>query len=800
MTCWNGHEHIGSHEMGELKYLPLKERSKEPRDKGFADRDYSLDELDGCNKGLMISTDLVDVDLDWPEAQHIAKHWIEPDTMVWGRKGEWTHLVYRCDLEKSINFELPNVAGAPQMLGAHGRMVLQLRTSAEGEACYAMIPPSVHPDGDELEWVNKIKPTDTTSDDLKTVFGRIAGLSVLARFYPDEGGRDEALMSIAGCAARAGWDQNQIEWLIKQVCNLAGDTSEIDMRLNKAKAALKRLGSGRKVRGIPMTARKLGIPVQWMHKVAVWMGWAYEAPDSSDRAVFLSGVVRDVSQQAWAVLADYEVDGSPGVYQYGEALARVDRGRVQVLNQSTLKTELNRCATWIGYDAKGKPKNTSAPVSCAEDIINARSSEITVPELRKVATVPMFTRDGRLLNEFGFDEDSGMFLYLRDTIEVPKEPTGKQVRDALRTLWRPISDFPFEDRSDRVHALAMMLEPFMRDMLGPTPFYFVSKPAAGTGASLLVETALYPTLGYMPPALTPPRSDEEMQKTLSAALLEGARVIYFDNANAIYAPAIVSALTASTYSARILGASKMLQVPVEVQWVGTGNNTSLSGELYRRVIDIRIDAKVANPEERDAQTFRIPNLKMYVQENSDELVRAACTIIQWWVNKGMPKGRGHRASFEQWASVMSGLFDSINVRGFLDTPTDRKPVDPELDMVKGIVLEIFNVGRGRYVNMDWAARIERPDALKASDMEVMIHNGIIDFDAGKGSVVRQLPRLLGRYKDRVFEFESEKGAQVSLTLKTAMMCNVTRWYVEADREVSIKPLQRDRVADDDLPF
>ncbi|MBL3573567.1 hypothetical protein JMK10_18385 [Rhodovulum sulfidophilum] len=76
-----------------------------------------------------------------------------------------------------------------------------------------------------------------------------------------------------------------------------------------------------------------------------------------------------------------------------------------------------------------------------------------MPELKQVSIVPAFTRDGRLLNENGFDEESGIFLDLQVSVDVPENPTRRDVRAALRQLWLPMSQFPFEHKSDKAHAL-----------------------------------------------------------------------------------------------------------------------------------------------------------------------------------------------------------------------------------------------------------------------------------------------------------------------------------------------------------
>ena len=455
-----------------------------------------------------------------------------------------------------------------------------------------------------------------------------------------------------------------------------------------------------------------------------------------------------------------------------------------LLDASGLKHELQRCTTWLAQkDETWKP--VSAPANVVEDMLSARRRDVTVPTLKQVSIVPTFTRDGRLLNENGFDEDSGIFLDLQVSVDVPTEPTQQQVWAALRQLWTPISQFPFEDKSDKAHAVAMMLEPYMRDMFGPTPLYFINKPAAGTGASLFIETSLYPTLGNWPFAQTPPRSDDEMKKTLTACFVDGLRCIFFDNANALNSASFASVLTAEVYAARILGVSKMLSVPVQVQWVGSGNNTELSGELYRRTVDIRMDAKMANPEDRDVSQFRIKDLKSWVREHHSDQVRAALTIIQYWVNQGMPVGKGSKASYEAWAAKMSGLFDSIGVGGFLDTPEERRPEDPEEEVARDVFIAMDKAHKGHvdpsgdrdeYDNSVRRADWKKP--VRAGDVVDLVKALNIDVDFGFNDERKVMATFLRRYRGCVFVFEAETGRKFALTLTMHTNSRGTFWFVE----------------------
>ncbi len=790
------------------RLIPLQSgvKGKQPRDKGYSGRDYTFDEIaeniaTGNNVGMMLGKDEVDVDLDWPEAQVMWPLVVKHDkSLQWGRHGRITHHVYRCEIEKPINFELPNIAGAPEMRGAHGRMILQLRTSSGGEPYHVMIPPSVHPDGDKLEGI--VAPLEEIDEaSLVEAASLIAGMSALARFYPSQGSRDEVMLGLVGCMARAGWPQERIENFTRDLCHIVRD-DELAMRLVKAKKALDRLEKGKALRGIPGTAKLLGIPVEWMIEIAIWLGWKQRNPEGKGAAVFLSAVVKDVAKQAWDALAEYEIDGDPAVYAFGEALSRVDDGRMQMLSPDGLKHELNRCAAWLAPE-DGKWKRSSAPSAVVSDMLTARRRDVTVPTLKRVSIVPTFTRDGRLLSEPGFDEQSGIFLDLKVDVDVPERPTRQQVWAALRQLWFPISQFPFVEKSDKVHALAMILEPYMRDMFGPTPFHFINKPEAGTGASLFIETALYPTLGHWPDAQTPPKGDEEMKKTLTACFKDGVRCIYFDNANVLKSPELASALTAEIYAARILGVSELLRVPVQVQWVGSGNNTELTTELYRRVNDIRMDAQMERPEDRNITQFRIKDLKEWTVEHQADQVRAALTIIQYWVNLGMPKGAGSKASYEAWAAKLSGLFDAIGVRGFLTTPADRRPEDPEAETMRELIRAMYGAQKGTSQPSNSENVWKKP--VMAKDVVDLIRAQNIAFDFGFKDEARQVGVLLKRFNGRPFVFETKyAGQSITLTLRKSSFQGTTRWAVEAEKSGDQVEERRDASwiggQDDGLPF
>src|SRR5262249_7363276 len=158
--------------------------------------------------------------------------------------------------------------------------------------------------------------------------------------------------------------------------------------------------------------------------------------------------------------------------------------------------------------------------------------------------------------------------------------------------------FPFVSESEKAHAVATALAPFVRDLIdGPTPLYSVEAPSAGTGKTLLVELLTLPALGRPISAMTEGRDEDEWRKRLFAKLRSAPSILLLDNIKRrLESGALASAITSyPLWEDRILGVSEIARVPVRCIWIATGNNPALSSEMTRRTVRIRLDAQVDRP-------------------------------------------------------------------------------------------------------------------------------------------------------------------------------------------------------------
>ena len=128
------------------------------------------------------------------------------------------------------------------------------------------------------------------------------------------------------------------------------------------------------------------------------------------------------------------------------------------------------------------------------------------------------------------------------------------------------------------------------------------------------------------------------------------------------------------------------RLPVRCAWIATGNNPTLSSEIARRTVRIRLNAKQDRPWLRDR--FRHPDLRQWVSAHRHELVAAALTLVRAWIAAGKPDPTGSSSlgMFESWSRVMGGILQVAGVPGFLSNLSDfYESTDTEGEMVRSFL-------------------------------------------------------------------------------------------------------------------
>ena len=373
--------------------------------------------------------------------------------------------------------------------------------------------------------------------------------------------------------------------------------------------------------------------------------------------------LRDITSDAVAALLAANGD-SPTLFARGGRLARLvtsdDEVSIEMLGRDAARGVLDRAANFVKVARGGGLAPTSPPPAVVGDVLSLPN--LPMPPLRAVYRSPVYLPNGRLLSEDGYDADSGIHV---STSGLGRTSASMSQAEAVTLLKDALSDFPFIDAPSAAHAMAMIVQPFIRPLIdGPTPLYLIDAPTRGTGKTLLANLACLLSDGSAARAMAMPRSDEELEKRITALLIAGHGTVLIDNIDKkLSGGSMAAALTTTTWRGRVLGKSEMLDIPNNATWLATGNNVEVSDEVARRIALIRLDSGVERPEERIG--FSHPDLLGWARNRRHRIVSAALSIVRQWLDAGAPRGRAVFGGFESWAAVMGGVLGMAGVDGFL---------------------------------------------------------------------------------------------------------------------------------------
>jgi hypothetical protein len=375
--------------------------------------------------------------------------------------------------------------------------------------------------------------------------------------------------------------------------------------------------------------------------------------------------------------------------------------------------------------------DASLPLSFATMYLDWQG-EWKLASLNGIATAPLLHEDGTIRSTQGYDPTSGMFCENVPDLSdlVPHQPTQEDAAAALLLIRETFKTFCFADAEtievaggvpfidvtkppgrDESSFLVALLTAACRPSLDLAPGILIrAAPLSGAGAGkgLLARCICIIAFGREPHAVTASGNGEELEKRITAELIEGSPALFLDNLNnmAFKSNLLASAITENPARVRILGKSQMLRLNASALVILTGNGLTVSEDLARRFITIEFDPRTENPE---ARPF-INNIRVEVARRRPELLAALLTIWKWGrltsVARGLPLG-----SFDRWCRWVR---DPLLALGCKD-PVERGSEAKERDDRRQTVAEMFSIWSQRHGEHPATIRALHDDVKAAAD-------------------------------------------------------------------------------------
>ena len=124
----------------------------------------------------------------------------------------------------------------------------------------------------------------------------------------------------------------------------------------------------------------------------------------------------------------------------------------------------------------------------------------------------------------------------------------------------------------------------------------------------------------------------------------------------------------------------MLSVPTHSLMIATGNNLRIVGDLKRRVVMIRLDAKVERPEHRSFDRDHLAT----ISERRGEIITHVLTIVAAYIAASSPAIPGLHAfgGFETWDHMVRRPLIWLDLPDPILTSEELRAADPELEALR----------------------------------------------------------------------------------------------------------------------
>ena len=625
----------------------VKLQGKEPGAGWLTARPTAADFDPGDNLGIndgRPSGHFYDADLDHPLAVALAPYFLPSTPMVWGKPSTGrSHYGYRGDVDyRHIDYK--DVAPGVEEVD---KLVAEFR----GTGHCTMVPPSVHPDtGETLVWFGPDgmgEPARVDPSALHAALSRLLAAVSLARLWPKlDGTRHATSLALAGALARSEVDPDEIETFVRAVATAAGDDDLED----RARAAL--------------------------DTVAKWHAGDERVTGRAAVSV-ADGNINRIGGKA--IKALHEANDPPILYIGPKgAIVRIgldkeDRAAIKPVDEHALRfhaveaVKFTKPAKPTGANPDPHPVETLVSLDVIRNLAARR--ELPFPPLAQIVRAPIFGGAGAqwLQTATGYAAGAAAYVDLGD-FRLDREPSPSPSRDeiaeAVGLVDELLTDFPFADAADKANAIAYGALPYYRNQIkGPTPLHVFESSGPGSGKGRLLDTFSHIATGRGAPALSQPKDDDEYRKTITSKALAGAAYFTIGNATRpIDSGALAEALTTERWEDRLLGGNTSAEMPMRFIWALTANNPTVSHEIARRSVRIRLAPDTDRPWLRTGFRHELPT---WAIENRPRLVGAFCTLWSAWFAAGCPRGAATMGSFEEWAATMGGVLSVAGVEGFL---------------------------------------------------------------------------------------------------------------------------------------
>jgi hypothetical protein len=290
-----------------------------------------------------------------------------------------------------------------------------------------------------------------------------------------------------------------------------------------------------------------------------------------------------------------------------------------------------------------------------------RRDDGALPTVSAIATTPMVMPNGEILFGRGLDRKRGIVFRVPTEMQAqlpdPADCTADATVNAMGFLTDEWLADVAADYAGKCVLIAATLTILERHLLPQRPAFFITAGQRGGGKTTTVNMISLAAIGKPAAAAAWSPSDEERRKALLAYLRDGTPCIAWDNIPrgiTISCPSIEKALTAETYSDRVLGASGTETVPATAVQMFTGNNIAPRGDMVSRSLVTRLEVNRPDPENR---AFKHADPMAWTEAHRGRILAALYTVLLGNPRMQGADDRPEETRFKMWWHIVGSAVE-----------------------------------------------------------------------------------------------------------------------------------------------
>lgn len=410
------------------------------------------------------------------------------------------------------------------------------------------------------------------------------------------------------------------------------------------------------------------------------------------------------------------------------------------------------------YDRKLEDWAASDPPKLLAQVILSDRSLWGFRPLEAVFNRPVICRDGRVIQDDVFDEETGYYVRQDGVFpKVPETPSMDDAQAAAEVLLAPFGEFEFEDDAiDRSSVLCAILTALGSNLVRSrgVPAWAISAPIMESGKSLMVDCVSLIAAGKVAAKMPWSTDEEEQRKRITAVLGTPSAMICIDNVDKLFkSSALSQAITESVWQDRVLGKSEQTAISTRNRmWAINGNNLEFADDIKTRVMLTRLHPAVERP---GARQFAIRDLVGHIRDNRAALVVAGLTVLKAFSLAGKPLPEvGAQRRQQEWSDQIRAAVIWLGHPDPQDfARSDDLSGDGFEEMAEAMLLSIETLGGELGLGVDKLYDLYKMDEGGATAEHGQVgrdlRNQLLNFCGDRVRSARTLGVKLGAIRDRI---------------------------------------------------